>query len=214
MTEDAEAVGARVRDSLAAIARRSYEAAHGSVGADEARGTRWRVEPRVAVSIAVVLALVSAIVFLASRPGGGATPVSLVVSDDAGAAILVVDVAGAVESPHVVDLPEGSRVRDAVAAAGGLAPEADASSVNLARRLTDGEQVYIPREGEGAGGAVNVNRASASELEDLPGIGPVLAKRIVAERGSGGPYASLDDLARVAGIGSSLVARLEGLATV
>ncbi len=216
MDGDSEDVGRRVRDSLARIARESYEAAHGSLEASGARGTRWRLEPRVAASLALVLAVVVAVVYLASRPSGAGEPSRMAVTVEASSPALVVDVTGAVASPRVVDLPAGSRVRDAVAAAGGLADDADASSVNLARRLNDGEQVYVPREGEveGAGGAVNVNRAGVAALETLPGIGPVYAERIVADRTRNGPFASLSDLARVPGIGASVVERLAGLATV
>ncbi len=212
MDGDEEAVGRRVRDSVARIARDAYEAAHGGVASTEARGIRWRLDGRVAASLSIVLALVVALVWLALRPAGA--PPSVAVVAHVSSPPLVIDVAGAVVSPAVVDLPAGSRVRDAVAAAGGLAPDADPSSVNLARRLADGEQVYIPVEGEGASGTVNLNRADAGELEELPGIGPVLAGRIVADRARNGPFASVDDLARVPGIGASVLGGLAGIATV
>ncbi len=214
MDGDSEDVGRRVRDSLARIARDAYEAAHGSIGSNEARGTRWRVEPRVVTSIVAVLALTLAFVWWASRPTGAGALMAPAFTVSASSPAIVVDVAGAVVSPGVFDLPAGARVRDAVASAGGLAEGADASSVNLARRLSDGEQVYIPDEGEAASGVVNINRAGSADLEQLPGIGPVFAARIVADRMDNGPFASLADLARVPGIGASVVERLEGLATV
>jgi competence protein ComEA len=127
----------------------------------------------------------------------------------------------------------GARVLDAVAAAGGATAEADLSLLNLARPVVDGEQVLVPRPGEevpsppaggapaaspgqapGAPGArVDVNRATAAELETLPGIGPVLAARIVAHRDERGPFTSVDDLQSVRGVGPSLLADLRDLVT-
>ncbi|MDT0248561.1 ComEA family DNA-binding protein [Actinomyces oris] len=148
---------------------------------------------------------------------------------------VVVHVTGAVSRPGVVTLPPGSRVTDAINAVGGASAEADTQQLNLARVLTDGEQIWVPRIGEvlpdpapqpggaatpsartaprksgdgGASGTVNINTASASELEKLPGIGPALAQRIVEYRDSHGPFASVDSLTDVPGIGK---AKLEGL---
>ncbi len=147
---------------------------------------------------------------------------------------VVVHVTGAVSRPGVVTLPPGSRVTDAINAVGGASAEADTQQLNLARVLTDGEQIRVPRIGEvlpdpapqpggaatpsvgtapgktngGASGTININTASASELEKLPGIGPALAQRIVEYRDSHGPFASVDSLTDVPGIGK---AKLEGL---
>ena len=148
---------------------------------------------------------------------------------------IVVHVIGAVSRPGVVTLPPGSRVTDAINAVGGASAEADTQQLNLARVLSDGEQIRVPRIGEvlpdpapqpggatapgartapgksgdgGASGTVNINTASASELEKLPGIGPALAQRIVEYRDSHGPFASVDSLTDVPGIGK---AKLEGL---
>ena len=148
---------------------------------------------------------------------------------------VVVHVTGAVSRPGVVTLPPGSRVTDAINAVGGASAEADTQQLNLARVLTDGEQIRVPRIGDvlpdpapqpggdaasgartapgksgggGASGMVNINTASASELEKLPGIGPALAQRIVEYRDSHGPFASVDALTDVPGIGK---AKLEGL---
>lgn len=121
---------------------------------------------------------------------------------------LVVDVQGGVARPGLVDLAGGSRVADAIAAAGGYSANADllaaASSINLAAPVTDGQQVYVPLvgvaggPGSGAGGAggdglVNLNMASPDALEALPGIGPVTVQKIVAARAER-PFASLDEL--------------------
>ena len=103
-------------------------------------------------------------------------------------ALVVVDVAGAVARPGVLRLPAGSRVVDALAAAGGAAPEADLSALNRAAPLRDGERIYVPRAGEvpprvvGGDPRVDLNRATPAELEALPGIGPGIAARIVRAR--------------------------------
>ncbi len=115
---------------------------------------------------------------------------------------LVVDVAGAVVRPGVIRLAPGSRVADAVSAAGGFAPDADRAALNQAAPLRDGARVYVPKPGElppaGASGSnaerrVNLNVASAAELEGLPGIGPSTASRIVRSR-EGRPFAKAEDL--------------------
>ncbi|MET3510451.1 ComEA family DNA-binding protein [Plantibacter flavus] len=142
---------------------------------------------------------------------------------------LFIHVLGAVAAPGVYRLPDGSRAFDAVASAGGLLPEADTSAVNLARFVNDGEQLYVPVLGEvppggGASGSaaespsgsqlVNVNTASAAELTALPRIGEALAARIVAWREANGPFATLDDLSAVEGIGAKTLEGLRAAATV
>ena len=129
-------------------------------------------------------------------------------------ATLRVHVAGEVAAPGVYELPEGARVVDAVSAAGGFAPGADPDAINLAEPLSDGRKVDVPAAGEAAPGAasaaapggadagkINVNTASEEELEELPGVGEVLAAAIVRERTENGPFASPEDLMRVSGIG-------------
>ena len=157
-------------------------------------------------------------------------------ADPAGAPAgrIVVHVVGAVVSPGVVVLADGARVADAIAAAGGAASDADTEQLNLARVLGDGEQVRVPHAGEqlvapdpgpsppgGAsggstpgGGVVNINTAGAAELEALPGIGPALAARIVEYRDGHGPFASVDDLTDVPGIGPAKLEALRSQATV
>ena len=137
---------------------------------------------------------------------------------------VVVDVAGAVARPNVLTLDAGSRVTDAIEGAGGALEEADLALLNLARVLVDGEQVFVPRVGEagaaqagsavGADGRVNVNRADATALEELPGVGPVLAQRIVEFREANGPFGSVDDLDAVKGVGPSVLEGLADAATV
>jgi competence protein ComEA len=135
---------------------------------------------------------------------------------------VVVDVVGAVNAPGVVRLAEGSRVVDAIAAAGGAAADAQLSALNLARLLVDGEQIAVPRPGEqaaaasaapGGDGLLDLNGADEAALDALPGIGPVLAGRIVAHREKG-PFTSVDELADVTGIGPTLLERLRELVRV
>ena len=128
--------------------------------------------------------------------------------------IVVVHVAGSVLRPGLVSLPEGSRVADAVAAAGGFTDEAVEMAVNLAAPVSDGMQVVIPSTaapmpaGASGDGLVHVNRAEVGELETLPGVGPVLADRIASYRDEHGPFETIEDLLDVPGIGES---KLESL---
>ncbi len=151
---------------------------------------------------------------------------------------VVVHVAGAVRTPGVVQLQAGDRVADALDAAGGPTADASLASLNLARPLVDGEQVLVPTVDEvtagaagvpgaaggagpaGAGGAVlpdgrlDLNSATAAELEELPGVGPVLAGRIIAHRDEHGPFAEAAQLREVSGIGEATWASLRDLVGV
>lgn len=126
---------------------------------------------------------------------------------------VIVDVAGAVVKPGVYTLPSNSRVVDAINAAGGLRTGADASDVNQARLLKDGEQVYIYSAQSAMRarptGPININRASRSEFESLNGIGPVLASRIIAYRKANGPFSTIEDLLKVPGIGESVFSKFK-----
>jgi competence protein ComEA len=144
------------------------------------------------------------------------------------AATVVVSVVGLVARPGLVTLPQGARVADAVAAAGGLLPDADPASVNLAAVVSDGQQVAVGVPGaEVAGGAapggagaaggagpVDLNAATAADLDALPGIGPVLAQRIVEHRERNGPFRSVEQLDDVPGIGPATYAELAELVAV
>jgi competence protein ComEA len=144
---------------------------------------------------------------------------------------VVVHVAGEVARPGVVELPAGARVHEAIAASGGATPEAELAAVNLARVLVDGEQVYVPAPGEvapavsqpgdvgagagpGPGRTLGLNTATAAELDALPGIGPVLAQRIVDWRTAHGRFTVVEELTEVAGIGPTLLERLRDLVAV
>jgi competence protein ComEA len=136
---------------------------------------------------------------------------------------VVVHVAGAVVSPGVYTLAGGARVGDAVVAAGGPGAGADPDALNLAAALTDGSRVYVPLHGEpiappvalveevGASGPIDLNAATAEQLDSLPGVGPATAAAIVDHRELHGPFASVDDLADVRGIGPAKLDALRGL---
>lgn len=144
--------------------------------------------------------------------------------------MLAVYVSGAVVSPGVYAVPEGSRVCDVVALAGGLRDDAAQGAVNLARKVSDGEQIAVPTQDEAAagpsssaasssagdapntaaaGGPVNINTASVEQLDTLPGVGPATAQAIVDERTANGPFASVEDIQRVAGIGEKKYEKLK-----
>lgn len=225
-----------------------------------APAARGRPRLRVGVGAAVVLlllALVVAVIVSAigqqagqrtvgsgsvSIPSGGATPepidggagalssgASGIDSIDDGVPIFI-HVLGAVARPGLFELKDGARVMDAIAAAGGLTAEADPAGVNLARLVSDGEQFYVPRQGEvppglpvapsGAGGAnapaakVNLNTATVADLDSLPRIGPTMAQRIIDYRTTNGRFASVDGLRDVAGIGDKTFDALKDLITV
>lgn len=134
-----------------------------------------------------------------------------------------VHVSGCVAQPGLYELEEGSRLASAIEAAGGFTEDAACDSVNLARRLEDGEMVVVSPASAGSGAGeeipeaktasslVNINTASAEELEQLPGIGPSTAQKIVSDRMANGSFKSLDDLKRVAGIGDK---KFEAISTL
>jgi competence protein ComEA len=143
--------------------------------------------------------------------------------------VLLVDVAGWVRRPGVYEFPEGARIVDAIEAAGGARSGAALELLNLAAPLVDGTQVLVVKAGApppapvsgaqpgapGAPGAlVNVNTAGATELEALPGIGEVIAQRIVDHRTANGPFASVEGLLEVSGIGEAILGSIRELVTV
>ena len=148
---------------------------------------------------------------------------------------LFVSVTGAVRNPGLVRLPGGARVADAIAAAGGVTADGTVTGLNLAQRLADGDSVVVgqgqdaptdgsvgggdqrppPTGGPGAGGgAVDLNTADQQQLEDLPGVGPVMAGNIVAWRDANGPFTSIEQLQEISGIGPARFAQLAPLVKV
>lgn len=164
-----------------------------------------------------------------SQPGGSAGAPSTTA-----AAAVVVDVAGAVVTAGVYQLAAGSRVGDAVRSAGGIRPDADLARVNLAAPVADGARVWIPARGEAAppelvpvassgdgrsesGAApspIDINAATIAELDELPGVGPATAGSIVEHRRAHGPFASVDELADVRGIGPAKLESIRPLVKV
>ncbi|HEU5268620.1 MAG TPA: ComEA family DNA-binding protein [Jatrophihabitans sp.] len=176
------------------------------------------------IPVAAVAASATGVAGPATGTAGSAAPSNSATGDG-----LVVDVAGKVRRPGVYRLPSGARVQDAVTAAGGVLPGVDPAAVNLARRLADGEQVLIglpgaaPVAGAGGGsgagpagtsGPLDLNAATVEQLDALPGVGPVLAQRIVDWRTEHGRFGSVEDLSKVSGIGDAKLADLKPLITV
>ena len=134
---------------------------------------------------------------------------------------IYVHVAGSVKSPGIYQLDSGTRVYDAVLAAGGFTSKANQASVNMARALNDGEQLLIS-SGSGpqsfdnsmTSSLISLNQASASQLEDLPGVGPALAGRMIDWRTANGGFKAKEDLLNVAGIGDKLFASVKDLVTL
>jgi len=176
----------------------------------------------------------AAVLFLVARPPAG-KPVTLEAPPTQ--VPLEVHVIGAVLRPGVYVFAEGSRVQDAITAAGGLSSDADLEALNLAAKLEDGQQLIVPARGGDApvgaeptaafrvlpaaaptstpsGDQVNINTASAEELASLPGIGPTTAQRIVEYRTENGPFARIEDLLNVAGIGPATFDNIQDLITV
>lgn len=170
---------------------------------------QWRLtslQVRVVLSVFGTLAVL--IVAWSSAPR--ASVESAVGLEPSTAAEIVVDVVGKVGKPGVVTLPAGSRVQDAIAAAGGIQKSVDTSGLNLARVLVDGEQIVVGVSTTASNKrTLSLNNATAAELEALPGIGPVTASAIIEWRESNGGFHSVDDLLRVSGIGSKTLAELK-----
>ena len=173
------------------------------------------------VVVGVVAALVAGVVVLRGRASEQPLAVPAVAGAPASTAgpQLVVDVEGKVRRPGLVRLPDGARVDDAIRAAGGVLPGVSTASLNLAQKVSDGQQVLVgldlaPAGGGGggavaAGGLLDLNQATADQLDGLPGVGPVLAQRIVDWRTEHGRFASVDQLQEVSGIGPSKYASLK-----
>jgi competence protein ComEA len=174
-------------------------------------------QKRALLIIGVFLLLISLLVVFRGNSQASATPeilpITVVESE------IFVDVTGAVNKPGVYSLTGKSRVIDAIKAAGDSAPGADLSTINLARILNDGEQIYVDSTVVNSAGVrvsksvhtgpININRATAHQLDALDGIGPVIAQRIVDYRKVNGSFVSIDDLQKVSGIGAAKFAQIK-----
>jgi competence protein ComEA len=183
-----------------------------------------KVSKQLLIALAGVVAVASLVLVAVNRPEPPTGEFSVSADETANEVIeqfLYVHVVGEVQSPGMYQLPIGARLVDAVFAAGGLTEDADNASVNLARELSDGEQIVvfsISQEGQSPGtnssGLISLNRAGDKELEELPGIGPALAGRIIAWREANGGFKSVQDLLKVSGIGESLLSGVVDLVTL
>jgi competence protein ComEA len=183
-----------------------------------------KVSKQLLLALAAVVAFVSLVLVVVNRPEPPAGEFSISEQSSETVAIeqhLYVHIVGEVKTPGMYQLPLGARLVDAVFAAGGLTDSADNSSVNLARELSDGEQVVVfsindqdEAMGTSSGGLISINRASNKQLEELPGIGPALSARIVAWREANGGFKSIEDLLKVSGIGENLLSGVKDLVTL
>jgi competence protein ComEA len=178
--------------------------------------------------VAAGLAIVSVSLFFILLDGDAAPPI--VIEDVPSKIEIAVSIEGAVATPGVYRLTSDARLADAVEMAGGFTPDADVADLNMASRLHDEQQIVIPSKSgapngspfalpasaadQSSSGLININTASASQLEELPGIGPVLAERIVAYREANGPFARVEELARVEGISPAMVEEMRDQITV
>lgn len=170
----------------------------------------------VGVGIVLVGLSVGILLGLNDRTGPTATPTP---TSSGTLSQMAIHVAGWVVSPGVVTVSEGSLVADVIASAGGLKVGARSDLINLAALVQDGEQVLVPGpevvgDGSETDGLISLNRAAASELEGLPGVGPVLAERIEAFRETNGPFGQVEDLLQVPGIGEAKLASIRDLVRV
>ncbi len=194
-------------------------------------GSLARYRPYLAMMFLFALVLGGTIFFLrrpeppemvitTATPRPTATPIAI-----------TVEVRGAVAKPGVYTLPAGSRVQDALVLAGEVTGNAETRNLNLARKLNDGEQLYVlaageatapppPSPGKGAptvvkspGGKININTATIAELDTLPGIGPAIAQRIVDHRAQNGAFKQIEDLKKVSGIGDAMFEKIKDLIT-
>ncbi|WP_309710698.1 ComEA family DNA-binding protein [Pseudolysinimonas sp.] len=187
---------------------------------------RARARRMAGVALTIVLVGLGIAVFATAVTPRGSTTV-IAPDDNVTAApvasAIYVHILGQVVRPGLYELPDGSRAVDAVAAAGGFTPQADAAGLNLARFVSDGEQIVVPAIGEAAAGAapgvagdgrVNLNTADAATLDTLPGVGPATAANILAWREENGRFESVEDLLDVGGIGEAKLDAIRDLVTV
>ena len=180
------------------------------------------------VVLVIVLGLVVSIFKNGGQEEANAQAEEATVSTEETAAMIYVDVGGEVKNPSVVELPDGSRVTDAITAAGGLTEQADLTDINRAAFVSDGEKIYIPSQvseleddglsvGEGGGGGtakssdgrININTADSTQLQELTGVGPATAEKIIDYRKQNGRFQSIEDIKNVSGIGDKTYEKLK-----
>ncbi|MBM7772508.1 competence protein ComEA [Actinokineospora baliensis] len=195
---------------LASIAGRPWDGA-----APEVPRPRRRFSAAVAIGLVVVGALTLGVLTLSGSPPTPEPAPALAAAavDEPPTPNIVVDIVGKVRDPGLRTLPDGSRVDDALRASGGALPGTDLTTLNLARKLVDGEQIHVgqpapPPTDPEPGGKVNLNTATLARLDTLPGVGTVTAQRILDWRTKHGRFTKIDQLGDVEGIGP---ARLEAL---
>lgn len=202
--------------------------AHPAAARSHAADVSWRVPPthlRALVTVAVAAGVLLTWWLLSARPRTSepeAVQVSATAKHERAETrrMLIIDVEGKVKRPGIVTLPQGSRVHEAIAKAGGIVDGADTSTTNLARVLVDGEQIIVgtpaagpapaggPAGGAVAGARLSLSSATAEQLDELPGIGPVTADAIIAHRTAHGGFQRVEDLLDVQGIGEKTLADL------
>ena len=175
------------------------------------------IQKRALLAMSAIVVAIS--VFIVIRGNTDEITPPPVIVEQVQAPQIFVDVTGAVNTPGVYTLTASSRVIDAIKAAGGSAPGADLSTINLARVLADGEQIYVDAavtNSKGVrvsspkrSGPININRATVSDFDSLDGIGPVIAARIVDYRKTHGPFITVEDLQKVSGIGAAKFAQIK-----
>ena len=175
------------------------------------------IQKRALLAISAVVVVIS--VFIVIRGNMDEVIAPPVVVEQVQAPQIFVDVTGAVNTPGVYTLTASSRVIDGIKAAGGSAAGADLSTINLARVLADGEQIYVDAavtNSKGVrvsttkrSGPININRATVGDFDSLDGIGPVIANRIVSYRKTHGPFITVEDLQKVSGIGAAKFAQIK-----
>ncbi len=185
----------------------------------------WRENAWLVVFGVICGLLAAGLILLVARLPGRA---ALRLSPPPTSQPLVVDISGAVAQPGVYSLAPGSRVGNALDAAGGLLPEADSQAINQAALLQDGQKLHVPirsavqgtgqvsggTPGASPGALIDINRATAEELDRLPGIGPVNAQNIIAYRLEHGAFTSIDAIQQVSGIGPGIYEQIKTLITV
>lgn len=181
------------------------------------------MKPWQLVALGIVLGLLAsaAILLVVTQPTGH--PIEILPAPTP--APIVVDVSGEVNAPGIYPLPQNARVADAIEAAGGLRSESDTSRINLAARVKDGDKVWVPKIGDSpvvsldsstrsTGILININTASAKEIEALPGIGEVKAGQIVSYRDEHGLFTNIEDIMNIPGIGPELFEKIRFLITL